>query len=455
MPPLTPVIFIPGFPASELRDGKTTVFPPTPGTLLDDVRKQAFFDAMLDIPGRLTAGPPIRSVLGIAKQAQSLYDILQRIGYTIAANGPSKDFLPFGWDWRLGVDAEVTMDALADAVRRFAPKRVVPILHSTGVLVFRAFLAAHPELRDSIDHVLAFGGAWCGTLEALFAVHVGHSESILGLKLITADEGANLIGHMQAAYDLFPPDPARTDMDEVPLVHGLDGRPAGAAVDTSWIKTGREAYAQPLADAANARLGARSSDFGSLPLTNIVGWGGPTWPAAVLAPNDVHFLPPDKDFGDGTVPFVSASWIRGANVRTIVIPIGAFVADPIADLHAHMWESVAVQQVIREVLQGAAPDALIAAAADADEALDIESPAVTIRMTAQASDGSPLPNCIAVAKINGSRIPISFRGERRAILRLSRAGLHHNASSDVYRFTIDFRWDGGSRSNIAVAIKAP
>jgi len=71
-----PVIFIPGFPASELRDSHNrTVFPPSPGTLLDDARKKDFFDTMLDIPGDLVAGPPIRSVLGVAKQAQSLYDV--------------------------------------------------------------------------------------------------------------------------------------------------------------------------------------------------------------------------------------------------------------------------------------------------------------------------------------------------------------------------------------------
>lgn len=449
-----PVLFIPGFPGSELRDGNRVVFPPSPGTLLDSARKQAFFDEMLNIPGNLVAGPPIRSVLGIAKQAQSLYDILHRIGYTIAAEGPSVDFAPIGWDWRLGVDAPVTMNAIVDAIRAFAPRKVVAIIHSAGVLVFRAFLAAHPDLAGSISEVLTFGGAWCGTLEALFAVHAGHSQSILGLKLITEDEGANLIGHMQAAYDLFPPDPARTKMDNVQLVHGLNGQPAGANVDTSWFKAGRSVYAQPLADAANARLGARESDFGELRLTNVVAWGGPTWPAAVLTPNDVHFLPADKDFGDGTVPFVSTSWITGANVRTIIIPIGAFVADPIPDLHAHMWESVAVQQVMREVLEGAQPEALIAAAADADEAIDFDSP-VTIRMTAQASDGSPLPNCMAVAKVNGARIPVPFRGERRAILRLGRAGLHHNASNDVFRFNIDFTWNGGSRNNVAVAIKSP
>src|SRR4029079_11736426 len=234
-------------------------------------------------------------------------------------------------------------------------------------------LEQHPELEHSIEQVLAFGGAWCGTLEALFAVHVGHSESILGLKLITADEGANLIGHAQAAYDLFPPDPARTPMDHVQLVHGLNGQQAGANVDLSWIKAGR-AYAKPLARAANQRLGERDPDFGELPLTNVVGWGGPTWPGAVLVPNDVVFAPEDKDFGDGTVPFASSTWIEGYNVRTIVVPIGAFVANPIPDLHAHMWESLAVNQIFREVLEDAPRKELIAAAADADEALDFSSP---------------------------------------------------------------------------------
>jgi len=450
-----PVIFIPGFPASELRDAnKRTVFPPSPGTLLDDARKKAFFDAMLDIPGQLVAGPPIRSILGIAKQAQSLYDILARLGYTIANEGSSTDFAPIGWDWRLGVDAKPTLDAIAKAIQDFAPKKVVAIIHSTGALVFRAFLAAHPELVASIEQVLSFGGAWCGTLEALFAVHVGHSESILGLNLITADEGANLIGHAQAAWDLLPPDPARTPMDEVQLVHGLDGKQAGANVNLSWIKAGREGYAKPLADAANQRFGARSQDFGPLPMTNVVGWGGPTWPTAILENHDVLFLDPEKDAGDGTVPRVSAAWIQGANVRTLVVPIGAFVADPIPDLHAHMWDSLAVTQVFKEVLQDSAKTELIAAAADSDEAIDFDSP-VSIRMTAQSSDGNPLPNCIATANVNGKKIPIPFKGGTRAVLRLSRAGIVHNAANDVYRFTIDFKWDTGSRKNIAVSFRSP
>jgi len=449
------VIFVPGFPGSELRDstGKT-VFPPSPGTLLDPVRKKAFFDAMLDVPGGLVAGPPIRSILGIAKQAQSLYDILARLGYTIANEGPSADFAPIGWDWRLGVDAKVTVDAIAKAIQNFAPAKVVAIIHSTGALVFRAFLAAHPELVGNIEQVLAFGGAWAGTLEALFAIHVGHSESILGLSLITADEGANLIGHAQAAWDLLPPDPARTPMDEVQLTHGLDGKQAAACINLSWVKPGRQGYSQPLATAANQRLGARLRDFGSLKMTNVVGWGGPTWPTAILEQGDVLFLSPEKDAGDGTVPRVSAGWIQGANVRTLTIPIGAFVADPIPDLHAHMWDSMVVTQIFKEVLQDAPKQELIAAAADSDEAIDFDSP-VTIRMTAQSPDGASLPNCIATANVNGKKIPIPFKGGTRAVLRLDRAGIVHNAANDIFRFTIDFQWSGGSRKNVAVSFRSP
>jgi pimeloyl-ACP methyl ester carboxylesterase len=446
-----PIVFIPGFPASELHDENgDTVFPPSPGTLLDPARKQEFFDRMLDIPGHLVAGPPIRSVLGIAKQAQSLYDILNRFGY-----GSSSDFTPLGWDWRLGVDATPTLDAIASAINAFAPRRVVPIVHSTGALVFRAFLDTHPELAGNIEQVLAFGGAWCGTLEALYAVHIGHSESILGLKLITSDEGANLIGHMQAAYDLFPPDPANTPMDDVRLVHGLDGNPAGANADLSWIKAGRRAYSTPLANKANQRLGSRDPNFGPIPLTNVAGWGGPTWPAAILEPNDVVFPPEDKDAGDGTVPYVSTNWIVGANVRTLVIPVGAFVADPIPDLHAHLWDSIAVNQIFHEVLEDAPRKELIAAAADADEAIDYDSGFVQVRLVAEAANGRPLPNCVATAGINGKKIPVPFAGGRTAILRLKRDGIRHNVSNDVYRFTIDFKWDGGSRKNIAVSFRSP
>ena len=139
---------------------------------------------------------------------------------------------------------------------------------------------------------------------------------------------------------------------------------------------------------------------------------------------------------------------------TLVVPIGAFVDDPVPDLHAHLWDSVAVQQIFREVLEDAPRKPVIAAAADADEAIDYDAEFVTIRMTAQSASGQPLPDCVAIANINGRRITVPFAGQRSAILKLRREGITHNVANDVYRFTIDFKWTGGARKNVAVSFRA-
>ena len=172
-------------------------------------------------------------------------------------------------------------------------------------------------------------------------------------------------------------------------------------------------------------------------------------------PNDVHLLPQEKDAGDGTVPLVSASWIQGPNMRTIVVPIGAFVADPIADRHAHLWDSLAVTDIFRELfVPGTRRKPFVAAAADSDEAIDLNSGFVTIRITAQSNDGSPLPNCMATATIMNSASSASRSTAAPARLPHQPAG-HRGNFGDLFRFTIDFAWDGGSRNKVAVAFRAP
>src|SRR5438270_12444979 len=134
-----PILFVPGSPASELRDGSgRTVFPPSLPTLVDAAKKRALIQRLLAIPGDLFAGPPIRDVLGIAKQAQSLYDLLGgRYGYDTSEL--SDDFAAIGWDWRLSIGDAAVVQATADAVDRL-PAAIVAIINSTGGLVFRALL---------------------------------------------------------------------------------------------------------------------------------------------------------------------------------------------------------------------------------------------------------------------------------------------------------------------------
>src|SRR5207245_764375 len=195
----------PGFPASELRDRRNgrTVFPPSLSTLLDPAKKAALIQSLITIPGNLVAGPPIRDILGIAKQAQSLYDLLGG-KFGDDTSELSDEFAAIGWDWRLSIADAGVIGAIVDAVDRLGPN-IVAVIHSTGGLVFRAFLDARPDLLPQFEQVIAFGVPWRGTLEALHAMTVGESAGFLFAR-ITAAEGATIVSHAQAAYDLLPPE---------------------------------------------------------------------------------------------------------------------------------------------------------------------------------------------------------------------------------------------------------
>jgi Lecithin:cholesterol acyltransferase len=457
---LKPVVFIPGYPATELwyAPENWRIFPPSLSDLGNAVRKQRLIDLLCGAetsPASVVPGEPIRDVLGIAKQAASLYDILQgKFGYDAADD--STNFAHVGWDWRKGIDDPATAFAVGGAIERLSNANggagVVVIAHSTGGLVFRSVLESRPDLAARIDQVLAFGVPWAGTLKALHAIAVGDAEGILFWR-ITADEGRRIASHTQAAWDLAPPDPARTDMrdgDGTPLnLVVRDGRQTSALGDAIWIPAADKAGFLPFATAADARLGQRSAVI-SLPggeavppITNMVGWGTDT-----LAQCDIHddgslaFSNSPAKLGDGTVPLVSASWLRGDGVRTLFLPIGVYPIAGVPFVHARIWDSPPVLQIFSEVLRDRPRSEFVCAAADADDAIDPDRD-VRIRICAAAADGTPLPQCVATLKPMNGQIRISFNASTLGAAVVQRVGLSPNIAHDLYRFEIDVRWSGG------------
>ncbi len=437
-----PVIFIPGFPASELQDGVTgrTVFPPSLTTLLDSQKKRAFLNEIVVIPGTLIAGLPITATLGIAKQAQSLYGILGgHYGYDISGVNP-RDFAPIGWDWREAIDASTVQQSIRDVLDLLSPNRnqnVVAIVHSTGGLVFRAFLKANPTYAKCFEQVLAFGVPWCGTLAALHAVSEGDSAGFLFIKLISASESASMISHAQAAYDLLPTDPSTNLF----ISNGLSTTPLA---DRSWI---RNASMRTLAANTHPALARR---FDKLPVTNVCGWGAVTYERCTLTNGSLSFPNTQEKLGDGTVPLVSSEWLQGSGVRSMVLPIGAYATSFIPRVHAQIWDSPPVLQLFDEVLNDRPRTPFICAAADSDDYIDDSSDDVRIRLSAIAPDGSPLSNCVATLNFNGGTKQVPLPNLRRAEVVLKRANIHHNIDPDLYRFTINFRWDGGQAERAVV-----
>lgn len=473
---IKPVVFIPGFPASELllRDGGEKLFPPSVGDVLSPARKQRLLQLLAgpdNPPGSIVAGEPIRSSVRIAgidlgEQAQALYNILGTYGYTTRGG---TDFAPVGWDWRQAVDTDRVDGDVAAAIDRLAQlnggAKVVVMVHSTGGLVLRRCLELRPELAGKIEQVLSFGIPWAGTLQAVVSVAVGQAIGLFPPIEISADEVRGVMIRCQAAYDLFPPDPEKTDMtgaDHTPLdLFMVENQTfqAGPLVNLAWVPGGAAGDAmRVMAADADRRLGRRTSAIelaGAVmpPITNVAGWGFATVTRCTMAAagggggvgggRSLTFATTPE--GDGTVPLVSAAWLRGPGIRTFVLPIGVFAIDQVPRNHSAIWDAPPVRQILDQVLRGAPPAPFVWGAADHDEAVDPHSD-VTVRLVATGGDGQPLPNASFTAV--GLPQPVTRQlppGQVRYTLQVPRTNLRPNTgASDLFRFEINVTWDGAA-----------
>lgn len=470
--PQKPVVFIPGFPASELIQRSTgrTVYPPSLGDLANSDRKRRLVELLSgpDPQRDLVAGEPIRRLLEIAKQAESLYDILRlRFGYTIDGGN---NFRAIGWDWRHAVDDSVVLTAFANAITTLSASgsRVVVILHSTGGLVFRRLLETQPALVQHIEHVLSFGVPWAGNLKAFRYLTQGAAIGPFFLRL-SASQTRTVMRVAQAAYDLCPPDPAKTqlvDRNGNPLNLVTDDRrnQIGPLVTTSWIPAGNTDM-QARAQSADQRLGTRTNQItlggghATPPITNVVGWGAETEVRCVIDRNGgVAFNPTvrnrpvgDEKDGDGTVALKAAEWLTGPTVQTFYVPIGVYPTRGFPDRHPRIWDSPPVEEIFPRILEGRTAEPYVWASADSDQALDRNTD-VTIRIVAQDVNGGPLPNAQATLR-TPNPVQIAFNNEVRANVSVRRRNMRPNVGSDLFRFTIDVTWGANGRKELPILIR--
>lgn len=467
--PAKPVVFIPGFIASQLlqKSKDRVIYPPALADLVDADRRKKLVRLLSgpdQPPGDIVAGEPIRHVLHVSKQAESLYDNLRLYHYS---PGDPDQFAGIGWDWRLAVDHLAVQEAAAAAIRRLADKsgsKVIVFIHSTGGLVFRRLLELRPDLAAKIDQVFAFGVPWAGAPKSVRYLAKGEAFGFLNARL-TASDVREIMSHSQAAYDLFPPDPAKTDLHSASgralnLFVNAAGQQIAPLVDLSWIPAASTRdYMRQMAHDADARLGRRTSEIrlpgGAVtpPITNVVGWGTPTEVGCTLDAGTITFTTNDE--GDNTVPAASAAWLRGERVRTFFLPVGVYPTAGIPSRHVRIWDSPPVLELFDQVLLGKAAEPWVCAAADSDQALDRKSD-VTIRLAAQDEQGKPFADARATLRNVAGQKPVQLVGAARANIVVKRKNLHANAGSDLCRFVIEVAWgDGGPtrRREIPIVIR--
>jgi len=439
-----PAIFIPGFPASELHDKATGVklFPPNPLDLLNPAKKKALLDKLSKVPGDVVAGPPIEATIrAIKPAAKTLYDILKdHYGYD------DTTFIPIGWDWRQSISSDDTVARIKKALDTLSPDKdgkVVAILHSTGGLVFRAFLERAPEYLACFDQVLTFGIPWCGALEALHAVSQGAAINIGPLPLLSANDSKRILQNAQAAYDLFPRCP---DMNL--FISG--GVPTTPIDDQSWIPAGADHdFMREHAANAHPRF---PQQFNDLPVTSVCGWGGDTWPVCTNVGGTLTFLPPDNDAGDATVNFPSASWLTGNKVRQMPVPVGAYGDEGLIPMpHSQLWMPKVVRQLFDEVLTGADRKPFVAAAADKDQYIDPDADKVRIRISAVTGDGKPLTNAVLRFMNGPHQVTQPFTGPR-INFDMPRGAFQQQPAPNMRRMEIKISWEHGGPVTIPLLI---
>ncbi len=461
MPP-KPLVFVPGLPGTVLLEPAASLelFPSVLTLLNPNVRPHLVLKLSgpddPDAGDGVIPGDPIDTLIkglkssfidfsGSLKLADSLYTILQGLGYTQLTRPFGDRFRPVGWDWRRPVDQANAVGALKTAITDLhtaTGERVVVLCHSTGGLVTRSFLESDPAIVDLLDSVIAVAVPWVGTLQTLPFL-----SGQAGFFPLTTAETQHILGRSWAAFDLLPPDPARTDMTHDG--HDLDffttdlGQ-AGPAVKTDWMPADP---AMPLRAArSNANFGKRERSFAlngrHLDMACFAGWGSDTLTGCRMdARGNLTFTSSDE--GDATVPGRSADWLSGNGIKNFLVPVGYYPDSQIPREHSSLWMNPPVRDFLGAVLAGKPRPPYTYAAADGDDAVSF-SPQVKLRLVAQDADGQPLPGARAVA-FPGTlqELHSDFNGGIRCLTSVPRESIVQSVGGDLFRFEVDIHWQEG------------
>jgi hypothetical protein len=458
MPP-KPLVFVPGLPGSIIQEqaGNAELFPlPSLLDMTTDRRNKLSGPDDPEADDGVVAGDPVSNVIpglkssfidfsGSLKLADSLYSLLQGLGYTVDPFG--KDFQPVGWDWRLPVDGSRAQAAVAQAITALhqASKQPVVILcHSTGGLVVRSLLEKNPALLNAIDQIIAVSVPWAGTVQPL-----PYLTGQQGLGLVSAGDTQYVMDRSWAAFDLLPPDPVKTvmkdaegDLDFFTTITGQ----ASPLVDTAWIPAEPTGFPMHARGArSNAQFGKRARSLApGLNMVCFAGWGVDTLTGCRMDPTGKLTLV-STDEGDGTIARRSAAWLSGATVRNFLVPVGHYPDSQITREHAALWLNPPVRDLLGELLAGRSRPPYVYAAVDGDDAVNY-TPQVRVRMVALDAAGKPLPGAYALAfglqgVDSATRYLINDNG--RGVMPLKRETITQDAGGGWFHFEVEIHWQAG------------
>ena len=257
--------------------------------------------------------------------------------------------------------------------------------------------------------------------------------------------------------NLLPPDPAKTP-DAPPLF--FDGAAASSPVVAhGWIPAGADrAPMVARAQRSDQLFGQRSRRLRpggrALPITTVAGWGVATDTTARLgADRKVQFQATPE--GDGTIPFVSASWLQG--VASFFAPLGFYPTDNLPEQHSTLWNAPPVRALLAEVLTGAAHRHYAYAAVDPDDAIN-QRDQVRVRVVALDANGNPLPAArVRISELSGPvDPPTALQADGRGEVKVARNRMRlvQVGGARFLRFQVKIEWTGGDSGPLTFSFTA-
>ena len=255
----------------------------------------------------------------------------------------------------------------------------------------------------------------------------------------------------------LPPDPARTP-DAPPLFFDGNGAASSPLVNHAWIPAGPDRPPMVArAQRSDQQFGRRSRRLEPggrpLPITTVAGWGVATDTTARLAGGKVQFESTPE--GDGTVPFLSASWLRG--VAPFFAPLGFYPTDNLPEQHSTLWNTPPVQDLLAELLTGAPHRDFAHAAVDPDDAIN-QRDRVRVRVVALDGTGNPLPGAtVRISELTGpADPPRALQGDGRGEVKVARNRMRlvQVGGARFLRFQVTIEWNGGARGPLTFLFTA-
>ncbi|MFD2368491.1 pre-peptidase C-terminal domain-containing protein [Brevibacillus sp. GCM10020057] len=276
-----------------MRPGSVDVRPRNQGVRIFPERADEGFSAI-----EYLSYSPIDPVRDKTEQYYSMVKELEKLGYkkfrTLFA-------MPYDWRYSNAQNAEALKQKIDLALQRSGASQVQLVAHSMGGLLVRETLLSNVSYQGKVHRIIYMGTPFLGAPRAYQAIRYGYDFSI---PWMDEETGKIISEYAPAVYELLP---SRKYFEKVPFLRKDRNEPY--SYDEFINDPAIRLSYSPLVKQAGKLHDKWDNKLINVPQYSIIGSGEPTLLGYFFDAYHQTWAPYyDRGMGDGTVPYLSASY---------------------------------------------------------------------------------------------------------------------------------------------------